>query len=230
MYGRRVTAYDIAAVLPSIEVVRDRCKALAVLERILGGVEPYYAYTPKWGNGEAALMNNGSGDEWTAVFTADGAFIRIFDHESAMTPYMNRDHALWPGLLDGLPPVFESQTEEPAFADERGKFLATAVLWRRTGDEHWHTGDSIDFPPGDGPHDTNPDGSAMLEILLDDITFRYVAFAEDFYKVEVDHAAVAHVVAQRPLTDAVLKTLNPDVALSDLREDLAGIGYPIAAG
>jgi hypothetical protein len=69
----------------------------------------------------------------------------------------------------------------------------------------------------------------MLEILLDDITFRYVAFAEHFYKVEVDHAAVAHVVARRPLTDAVLKTLNPDLALSDLREDLAEIGYPIAA-
>ena len=42
-------------------MLRDRCKALAVLECILDGGEPYYAYTCAWGDDEAALMNNGSG-------------------------------------------------------------------------------------------------------------------------------------------------------------------------
>ncbi|MFD1086308.1 hypothetical protein ACFQ3M_32580, partial [Micromonospora andamanensis] len=64
-----MTVYDIAAKLPSIDVLRDRCKALAVLECIVNGGEPYYAYTRAWGDDEAALMNNGSGDEWAVVFT-----------------------------------------------------------------------------------------------------------------------------------------------------------------
>ena len=36
-----MTAYEIAARLPSIDVLRQRGKALAVLERIIDGGEPY---------------------------------------------------------------------------------------------------------------------------------------------------------------------------------------------
>jgi hypothetical protein len=59
-----VTVYEIAAKLPTIGVLRRRCTAVAVLERIVDGGEPYYAYTTAWGEDEAALMSNGSGDEW----------------------------------------------------------------------------------------------------------------------------------------------------------------------
>jgi hypothetical protein len=41
----------------------------------------------------------------------------------------------------------------------------------------------------------------MLEILLDDIVDRYIELAEDYYDIEVDRAAVEHVVAHHPLTD-----------------------------
>ncbi|MER7008565.1 hypothetical protein ABT297_36710 [Dactylosporangium sp. NPDC000555] len=145
-----MTVYDVAAKLPPIDVLRDRCKALAVLERIIDSIEPYYAYTKHWGDDEAALMSNGSGDQWAIVFTAEGAFIRVFNHESAMTPYRDPDRELWSGLLDGIPPIFGPQVEEPAFGDGEGHFLATAVLWRRTGDDRWHAGESIVFPPPPG--------------------------------------------------------------------------------
>ncbi|WP_433125345.1 hypothetical protein ACQPWW_22590 [Micromonospora sp. CA-240977] len=225
-----MTVDDIAAKLPSIDVLRDRCKALAVLERIVDGGEPYYAYTRSWGDDEAALMNNGSGDEWAVVFTADGAFIRVFDHESAMSPYRDPDHELWPGLLDGLPAVFRTQIEEPAFGDEEGQFVATAVLWRVSGDDRWHAGESVTFPPPRGPYDDNaPDGSDLLEILLDDIVDRYVTFAEDYYGIEVDPAVVEHVVAHRPLTDVLVQALNPKVTVAGLHEDIVAIKYPIEA-
>ncbi len=191
--------YDLAAGLPPIEVLRQRVRALAVLDRILGGDFPYYAYTG-WGQDEAGLMSDGSGNEWAIVFTTDGVFIRVFDHESPMSPYRDADHELWPGLLDGLPAVFGTQLEEPAFADEEGGFLATAVLWRLGTDDRWHAGTGIDFP--------GPDGSELLAILLDDIADRYVAFAEDYYETAVDRAAVAHVVAHRPLTEAVVRYLD----------------------
>ncbi|MEU5781087.1 hypothetical protein [Micromonospora lupini] len=225
-----MTVYDIAATLPSIEVLRDRCKALAVLERIVDGGEPYYAYTRAWGDDEAALMDNGSGDEWTVVFTAAGAFIRAFDHESAMSPYRDPDHELWAGLLDGMPAVFRPLIEEPAFGDEEGRFVATAVLWRLSSDDRWHAGKGITFPPLPRPHGDNaPDGTGLLEILLDDIVDRYVEFAEDYYEIEVDRGVAEHVVAHRPLTDVVVQALNPKVTVGRLREDIAGIGYPITA-
>ncbi|MGC4878243.1 hypothetical protein ACLQ26_18550 [Micromonospora sp. DT43] len=224
-----MTAYDVAARLPDIERLRQRCKALAVLERVIDGGEACYSYTSTWGTDEAALMSNGSGDEWAVVFTADGAFIRLFDHESAMSPYDEPDHELWPGLLDGLPEVLRPQVAEPAFCDETGRFLATTVLWRLAGDERWHAGDGIDFPPPLGPYDdTGPDGSGMLDILLDDIVDRFVEFAADYYDMEVDRTAVEHIVAHRPLTDTVTRALNPHRTVADVRTDIVAIGYPIA--
>ncbi|SCE94131.1 hypothetical protein GA0074695_2316 [Micromonospora viridifaciens] len=225
-----MTVYDVAARLPTIDVLRQRCKALAVLERVIDGGEPHYVYTPAWGTDEAALMSNGSGDEWAVVFTADGGFIRVFDHESAMSPYGDPDHELWPGLIDGLPAVLRPQVEEPAFCDETGQFIATAVLWRLTDDGRWHAGEGITFPPLRGPYDdTGPDGSRMLEILLDDIVDRYMEFASDYYEIEVDRAAVEHIVAQQPLTNTVIQALNPQLSVADLQKDLATIGYPVIA-
>ncbi|GAB3977724.1 hypothetical protein V1634_13630 [Plantactinospora veratri] len=225
-----MTAYDIAARLPTIDRLRQRCKALAVLDRIIDEGHPYHAYTSTWGTDEAALMSSGSGDEWTVVFTADGAFIRVFDHESAMSPYGDPDHELWPGLLDGLPVVLRPQVEEPAFCDETGRFVATAVLWRSVGDDRWHAGEGITFPPPDGfDDDGGPDGSGMLEILLDDIVDRFVEYAGDYYEMEVDRAAVEYVVAHRPLTDTVVSALNPRHTVADLAEDVAAIGYPSTA-
>lgn len=40
-----MTVYDIAAALPTIDRLRQRCKALAVLEHIIDGGAAYYAYT-----------------------------------------------------------------------------------------------------------------------------------------------------------------------------------------
>lgn len=69
----------------------------------------------------------------------------------------------------------------------------------------------------------------MLEILLDDIVDRFVEFASDYYEIELDRAAVEHVVAHRPLTDTVIQALNPQLNVADLRTDIATIGYPTAA-
>ncbi|MDG4839671.1 hypothetical protein O7631_24360 [Micromonospora sp. WMMD967] len=224
-----MTAYDVAARLPDIDRLRQRCRALAVLERVIDGGDPYYTYTSTWGTGEAALMSNGSGDEWAVVFTPHGVFIRLFDHESAMSPYGRPDHELWPGLVDGVPDVLRPQLTEAAFCDEAGQFIATAVLWRLSWDERWHAGDGIAFPPASGPYeDTGPDGAGMLDILLDDIVDRFVEFADDYYEMTVGRAAVEHIVAHRPLTDAVTTALNPQLTIADLREDIAAIGYPIA--
>ncbi|MEV6932423.1 hypothetical protein AB0M46_49125 [Dactylosporangium sp. NPDC051485] len=197
-----------------------------MLELIQGPDYAYYAYTP-WGDDEAALMRNGSGDEYSIVFTAAGVFIRVFDHESEMTPYANDDHALWPGLLDGLPPEFRRHVTEPAFCDE-GDLNATAVLWRRAGDDRWHTGTGITFPPSRGRYDTSPDGADRLAILCDDIVDRYVAFAGNYHEFEADRAAVAHIAAMRPLTDAVVRALNPDINLTQVHEAVTEIGYPVS--
>ncbi|SBT40908.1 hypothetical protein [Micromonospora auratinigra] len=225
-----MTVHDLAARLPDIDLLRRRGMALAVLERLIDSDFPHYGYASAWGPHEAASMDNGSGDEWAVVFTTEGAFIRVFDHESPLSPYRNSDRELWPGLLDGLPAAFEGQVREPAFGDEDGRFVATAVLWRLAGDDRWHAGDGIEFPPPRARHgDGEVDGSGMLEILLDDIVEQFVEFAADYYEITLDPAAVAHVVAHRPLTDAVVRAVNPRLTVADVHRDVTAMGYPVAA-
>jgi hypothetical protein len=47
-------------------------------------------------------------------------------------------------------------------------------------------GEGITFPPSIGPYDTDPDGTAMLEILLDHIADRFVAWASELHAIGVD--------------------------------------------
>ncbi|GAA3901858.1 hypothetical protein GCM10023084_62930 [Streptomyces lacrimifluminis] len=53
-------------------------------------------------------------------------------------------------------------------------------------------------------------------------------FAEDYYEVSVDLEAVRDLYAFRPLDQAHVSALNAEVALTDLAQDIAEIGYPQA--
>ena len=64
--------------LPDIATVRRVSRALAVLDLVLDAdldQLPYFAFDARWSETEeAALMRDGSGNEYSIVFSADGAF------------------------------------------------------------------------------------------------------------------------------------------------------------
>ncbi|GGL53176.1 hypothetical protein [Planomonospora parontospora] len=222
-----MTAHDVARLLPDVTVLRDLCRSMAVLEAILSPdwESRYHSFDAAWGPGEEmASMRNGSGDEYSIVFSAAGAYIRGFAHESMMSPYGNGGP--WPGVLDSVPEVFRHCVTEPAFCDENGMPVVTACLWRETGDDHWRVGE-IDYPDGA----SDPDGAPHLFTrLVDPSPEAFRRFAEDYYEVPVDLEAVQHVYALRPLTQTVVTTLNADLTVKDLADDLAAARYPSAAG
>ncbi len=95
-----MTVYDVARQLPTIRELRDLCRSLAMLDAILspGWESRYFSFDAAWAeNEEMASMRNGSGDEYSIVFSAAGAYIRGFDHESPMSPYNDDDRDPWPG-------------------------------------------------------------------------------------------------------------------------------------
>ena len=157
----RVTAHDVARLLPDIPVLRDLCRSMAVLEAILSPEwsSRYHSFDASWSPGEEmASMRNGSGDDYFIVFSGKGAYIRGFDHEAVMSPYEN--DGPWPGVLDSVPEVFRHHVTEPAFCVEDGLPVVTACLWRETGDDRWRVGE-IDYPDGL----RGPDG-ATLELKV----------------------------------------------------------------
>ncbi|MET9116085.1 hypothetical protein ABZX38_18085 [Streptomyces longwoodensis] len=219
-----MTVYDVARSLPSIADLRDLCRSLAMLEAILSPdwERRCYSFDADWADSEEmASMRNGSGDEYSIVFSAAGVYVRGFCHESPMSPYGN-DGEPWPGVIDEVPECFKSFVEEPAFNDEDDIPVVTACLWRGATDNRWHHG-AIEFPENAG----DPDGATgLFELLVDRTPEAFQRFAEDFYEVSVDLGAVSHVYALRPLSQELVSLLNPEVSLTDLAQDISEIGYP----
>jgi hypothetical protein len=214
----RVSVFDVIQRLPEPADVRRVSRALAVLDLVLNddASTRYYEFDARWSaTEEAALMRDGSGNEYSIVFSPDGTFAYGFDHESPMSPYVN-ELKPWPGLLDGVPEVFHGPRDDKAFWDEAPR--ATVCFWRTADDTAWRCG-PVENVDADG-------ADWLFELVADGRPEAYLTFAEDYYEQALDLDAVRYVYALMPLTEYVVTSLNPQRRLADLKESIAEIGYP----
>ncbi|MFT7867396.1 MULTISPECIES: hypothetical protein [Amycolatopsis] len=219
-----MTVYDLARRLPAVPDLRALCRALAALDVVLdpGSEDRYHGYDTAWAPGaDLASMRDGAGNEYSMIFTAAGAYVRGFDHESPMSPFATDDEQPWPGVLDAVPEVFRNYVDEPAFCDEFGTPYVTVCLWRQHDDSAWRHG-VVEFPrEGD-------DGADWLFALLTDRTPEaFQDWAKDYYETPIDLDAVRHVYAGQPLTASVVTALNSGTTLAAVAERVAGTGYPM---
>lgn len=223
-----VPIYDVIQQLPDIATVRDRSTALAMLDAALSPQWDcrYYSFDSRWSPGqEMASMRDGCGNDYAIVLSAAGAYAWACDHESPMTPYHVSPPAPWPGLFDSVPEVFRPCVEEPAFADHHGLPRATVCFWRERSDAQWKCGD-VHVPDEDM---ADADGAEWLfDVLVAGSAEAYQTFAEEYYEVTLNLAAIQAVYDLRPLTQEIVSALNQEVTLRDLAEDIAEIGYPTA--
>lgn len=209
------TVHTTAALLPDPAELRVYLRALAVLDQAICRDPRFsrYSFSTTWGPGtEAALMDNGSGDDFSVLFTPAGVLVRGFDHESEMSPYGTDDEQVWPGVIDEVPAALRPLLDDPAFVDEGlGAPRVTVCLWWETGGSAWRTGSGIVFPSGS----PDPDGSGHLFRLLTDRSPEAVqAHFEEDYGRPVPLDTVRRVLAGHPLTPEAACGLNP-AALSD---------------
>jgi hypothetical protein len=222
-----MTAAQLAARLPAIEVVRRWSQSLAVLDAIVCAEREYryFCFDEGFGPGQAlASMRNGSGDEYSITFTGDGAFLRGFDHESPLSPFIQTPPALWPGLLTGLPAAFAAVAQQPAFT-LGGVPMVTVALWRLPRDKQWHHGQAA-YPQAWEDEHADPDGSDWLFAQLDGRADSYLQHASEYFERQLPTEAVTAVIEHRPVTAALVRALNPERSHHDLTGDLNRIGYP----
>lgn len=212
-----ISTRDLSA-LPTVERLKALSQSLALLDAVLcpEWEGRYYSFNAHWAGDRAmASMRTGSGDEYFLLFTPAGAIMKGFAHEAVMSPYAHEPPQVWPGVLDDVPAAFPEFLSGPAFSLQDTTFC----IWRLSGQDAWRHG-AVAFPPAD-----DPDGSAGLLALLGDRPQAYRAWAEDYYERDIDPAAVSAVYAHRPLTEELIRSLNPDMGLDQLAGDIAEIGY-----
>lgn len=209
--------------LPDIGGLRRLSQSLAMLDAVLCPEWEYrhHSFNAHWAVGEEmASMRDGSGDDYFILFSRSGAIMKGFAHESeAWQSALERGQRPVPGVFEGVPEEFAGFLAEPAFSMDETTFC----LWRRPTDPTWQIGVRSVLAGED------PDGSACLLRLLDGDPDAYRAWAEDYFETSVARSAVDHIFGHRPLTEKIVKILNPTLNLDDLTEDVSEIAYPTLA-
>jgi hypothetical protein len=204
--------------LPAVDQLKDLLQSLAVLDAVIcpEWEGRYYSFDARWSRSEQmGSMRTGSGDGFFALFTADGCFLKGFAHKSPMSPHVRQPPTVWPGVLEGVPPEWNSALKEPAFMMEDTTFC----VWRGRDEDAWHHG-PVDFPAGE-----DPDGSASLLRLLTGEPHDYARWAEEYYERPIPIETVEHVYRHEPLTEQVVRALNRRLKLRDLAAVVKDIGY-----
>jgi len=205
--------------LPDVEPLKKLSQSLAMLDAIMSPEWEYrfYSFNSKWSENEMmASMRNGSGDDYFILFNKHGAIIKGFAHESSMSPYANDPKKVWQGIFEDVPKEFESFLSEPAFLIEDTTFC----VWRQNEDSNWRIGE-INYPK-----DEKPDGLEDLLFILDGNPQTYKEFAEEYYETEIDISDIKEIYEHKPLSEKLVKKLNHEVSLKELRKDIDEIGYP----
>lgn len=220
------------------------CRSIAMLDAILfpdDWESRYHSYDASWGKGskrheELFSMRDHSGNFYFLWFpSSGGAVLRGFDHESAMSPWSSLmtkmtkgqkgDKVAWPNLYAGLPKSLDYARTEPAFCGAPGgDEVSFCAWWSRDHERKWRTGTGLEFPKGID----DPDGSKRTLFILDGKPATYKAWADDYTEGSVPLAAIEKIYALTPLTEELVRAINPEATLADVRGEAKEIGYPIA--
>jgi hypothetical protein len=209
--------------LPDVARLRAAFQSMAMLDAVimLEWQDRYYSFGANFspdGSISIGSMRNGSGDDLHAIFGQAGCLIRGFAHEYEMSPYAEDPPKVFPGVLDDVPREFAD-----CFAVMHPDWWQniTFCIWRRHSDSAWHHG-QINFPK----KMVDPDGSEFLLSAYDGHPETYHEWAEEYYGPrKFSLGAVRWVFEHRPLTEEVVRELDPDRSLLELAEEIRQIGY-----
>jgi hypothetical protein len=201
--------------LPEPQQLRNVVQSLAMLDAIL---EPRlsqrsFFFLNHWSISDSIGTLRMHDDHLYSAFGQSGAFLKGYVKQCPMAV----DGRNWPGIDTGLPQPFLEWKLNPYFEFEQTTFC----IWRMAGDAVWRCGNQ-EPPLGD-----NPDGSAKLLQYLDGNPETYADWASARKGEPVDVDAVSYLFDRRPITESILRVLNPELEYRALAHDLRSTGYPL---
>ena len=218
--------------LPEIPRLRALFQSLAMLDALLSPEweRRRHSFNSHWGADEQLASVRIRPDNLFALFRPQGCLVKGFAHDAPLAGMAGpRSKA----LFLGLPSEFLACLREPALASSQTTFC----IWRRSTDPHWTAQQFPETalqaipvrkdPPDDASKSTDPDGSQSLLSLLDGEPESYRAWAESFYQRALPSAVLAAIYEHQPLTEELVRSINPRLSLRNLQDDVREIGYPV---
>jgi len=230
----RILSTTDLSCLPEISRLRSLFQSLAMLDALLSPEweRRRHSFNSHWGADEQLASVRIRPDNLFALFRPSGCLLKGFSHTAPLSTVTGpRSKA----LFLGLPAEFLACLREPALTSTQTTFC----IWRRQDDSAWTAQKYPDAElsaitakcrPGIGPGETasprDLDGSQVLLSLMDAEAATYHAWAEPFYQRTLPAEAVSAIYEHHPLTDELVRLLNPRLSLRHVRDDVREIGYP----
>jgi nucleoid DNA-binding protein len=191
------------------------CQSLHVLARINNDPQRYHAIQQIKPDLDYFSMDNSQGDSALVLFWRGHTVIKGFSHESSMSSWGG---TTWPGIYDGLPnDLVESLFEEYLEAE-----AVSFCVWHDSV-KGWGKGDIKVFP---NVPDSDPDGSQLIFSYLPLNAAEYIQIYEEIHSRSFDPRLVEAIYEHAPLSDKMVRALNPDCRFS-LHRICDCSGYPV---
>jgi len=195
--------------LPAPSDLERISQSLATLDALLAPdwEERWFSHNRVWD--EAAKWRVGSmrkptGDEVFILFSPAGTILK---GNAQKTVALNKPT---PALLEGVPEALSAFLKDESFELPHTTFCL------------WNTGAGWKH----GTLTGKEDGSTELLKLYAGNAQDYRAFAQDFFGADVPLKSVQAVLKHLPLDEKLAASINPEIDLGLLEEDLEEIGYP----
>jgi hypothetical protein len=206
----------VLEMLPEPEWLKKQMLVQAALNIILCEEDwlRYHRFDPNWGqNISLAKIDNGAGDHLFILFSPEGTLLKGFDHESELSPYANDEEEIAPGIYKAVPSSLSHLLEDDALERED----VTFCIWREKSDTAWKKGNA--------EVSEHVDGSGFLIGAIFPTAEDYVEFAEGYFEQQLPLGVVSQIYQGNPITDEMIRTLNPERNVEETLKELAELGF-----
>ncbi|MFC4455269.1 hypothetical protein [Deinococcus sonorensis] len=201
---------------PKVQTLAQRSRVLAMLDAILSPEWQYryFSYNQSWSvHQEMASMRDGAGTHYFMLFVPGGCAIKEFDLDRLQGADFD-DLRFVAEVAALAPEPYQPFFNEPAFVLSE----TSAIAWFDVERQTWFR---VEHPSA------QPSSAELMQMVLGGTPESYVAWATEYFEVEVPLTAVKQLFSFSPLTPDIVHQLNADVNMDDLMEDITEIGYPV---
>jgi hypothetical protein len=227
-----LSVYEAADVMPDVPELLDRARALAAIGVIMRDEwhEQYRIRASPCADRGGVVLRCSGEERWVQVhFHEDaGTVVFTWDVDADFVPDVAP--RAWEEIYAQVPQALRPCLWKYGVADRSDLPWINAVMWRLPGDTAWRTPDpdnealssdvsDADWIGDDGAYDVLTDliapspGTVRLE--------KQLAGKASFAVSD----AIRQVLALWPLTEEIVRTLNPRLSLTDVAEEIAALGH-----
>jgi hypothetical protein len=229
-----LTVYKAAEAMPDVPELLERARALAAIGVIMENEWPW----------RYAIRASQCADRGGAVLRAwdESRGVQVHFHEDAGTVVFTWDTdadflpydlpRAWEAILAQVPQALRPclWNDDTAHDDSELPNINT-VMWRLPGDTAWRTPDPADEALSSDVSDADWIGDDCAYDVLTDLIAPSPGTVMLEFDLGVERAsfaiadAIRQVLALRPLTEDIVRTLNPERSLADVADEIAALGH-----